>query len=459
MARETTSPPMLARVRKIETKRLFGLYDHTVVLNLEDRVTIVHGANGVGKTVLLRLINALFSQDYLSLLSVPYDHLLVTLVDGSQMRVTPTRTSPVEVDKDEEVQLIPGVQISVLNPNGHEVTSFAVRTDQFSFHQWALRFAQRSAYLSPMGQERFYDQRTETTYSAAEVWRLYGSESEQLPMTVSPPPDFNAYISSVRTHLVEAQRLMRLTPTKARRYERSDASVFTPAVMVDAQEIASRLRDAFAQYGRISQKLDQTFPQRLFAWRQVLSIDDVKKMLGSIEDEQARLATLGVLEAQPAFQLPLTQLESTKFDAMELFVTDNNEKLQPLLEFASRVEPLLSNINAKFKNKEIRLDKERGLVARAADGAEMRPDHLSSGEQHEIVMLFHLLFRVSRNTLVLIDEPELSLHIDWQRRFLPELLEIAARTGIDALVATHSPSIVGERADLMIDLESSQLSN
>src|SRR5690349_22975449 len=35
---------------------------------------------------------------------------------------------------------------------------------------------------------------------------------------------------------------------------------------------------------------------------------------------------------------------------------------------------------------------------------------LSSGEQHELVLLFDLIFRVEKNTLVLIDEPELSLH-------------------------------------------------
>jgi len=293
-----------------------------------------------------------------------------------------------------------------------------------------------------------------------ELWRTYGSEGEPVPLSVNPTPEFQQRISAVKTHLVEAQRLMRLAPPKSRRFDRSEVPVmFSPAVTLDALEIASRLRDAFTQYGRISQKLDQTFPQRLFEWRQALSVDEIRTILESIESEQARLAKLGVLELQPTFQLPLARLassESAKLDAMELFVTDGKEKLQPLLDFASRVEPLLSNINAKFKNKAIRLDRERGLVAKASDGAEIRPDQLSSGEQHEIVMLFHLLFRISENTLVLIDEPELSLHIDWQRRFLPELLAIAARTQIDALVATHSPNIVGERADLMINLESTE---
>lgn len=53
---------------------------------------------------------------------------------------------------------------------------------------------------------------------------------------------------------------------------------------------------------------------------------------------------------------------------------------------------------------------------------------------------------------MLIDEPELSLHVAWQKRFLPDLLEIVATAGFDVLIATHSPYIVGDYSDLMIGL-------
>ncbi|MBI2998953.1 MAG: AAA family ATPase, partial [Deltaproteobacteria bacterium] len=49
------------RVTKIYVVGLFGLYTHTVKLNQEDRVTIIHGPNGVGKTALLRLVHAFFT--------------------------------------------------------------------------------------------------------------------------------------------------------------------------------------------------------------------------------------------------------------------------------------------------------------------------------------------------------------------------------------------------------------
>ena len=81
-------------------------------------------------------------------------------------------------------------------------------------------------------------------------------------------------------------------------------------------------------------------------------------------------------------------------------------------------------------------------------------EDLSSGEQHELVVLYNLLFVVSPNTLILIDEPEISLHVEWQEIFIRDLVEIAKLSKIDVLLATHSPSIIHDRWDLTIQLKS-----
>ena len=73
-------------------------------------------------------------------------------------------------------------------------------------------------------------------------------------------------------------------------------------------------------------------------------------------------------------------------------------------------------------------------------------------EQHEIVILFDLLFGTKKNSLILVDEPELSLHVDWQRAMLKDLHEMAELSDFRALLATHSPQIIGERWDLTIEL-------
>ncbi|MBN8932616.1 MAG: hypothetical protein J0G97_12330, partial [Rhizobium pusense] len=48
------------RLSEFRVYGLFGLFDHRVPLNLDERITIVHAPNGFGKTVVLKLINAFF---------------------------------------------------------------------------------------------------------------------------------------------------------------------------------------------------------------------------------------------------------------------------------------------------------------------------------------------------------------------------------------------------------------
>ena len=64
-------------------------------------------------------------------------------------------------------------------------------------------------------------------------------------------------------------------------------------------------------------------------------------------------------------------------------------------------------------------------------------DKLSAGEKQMLSFLCYNAF--SDDTTVFIDEPELSLHVDWQGLLLPTLLEQA--TGNQFFVATHSPFI------------------
>ena len=72
------------RVKSIHAKRLFGMYDHDVVLK-EERTTIVFGRNGVGKTVMFKLTHAILSGELaamLDLLRYPYREFKVVLSDG-----------------------------------------------------------------------------------------------------------------------------------------------------------------------------------------------------------------------------------------------------------------------------------------------------------------------------------------------------------------------------------------
>jgi ABC-type glutathione transport system ATPase component len=77
---------------------------------------------------------------------------------------------------------------------------------------------------------------------------------------------------------------------------------------------------------------------------------------------------------------------------------------------------------------------------------------LSSGEQEEIILLYELLFIAPDESLILLDEPETSLHVSWQQMIIEDLHKIAELKQHNYIISTHSPDIIGGNLNLTKDL-------
>lgn len=72
----------------------------------------------------------------------------------------------------------------------------------------------------------------------------------------------------------------------------------------------------------------------------------------------------------------------------------------------------------------------------------------SSGEQAVVLTMLGIAGHIEDNSLVVIDEPEISLHPEWQERFVPLLASTFSRyRGCHFLLATHSPQILANGAE------------
>ena len=78
-------------------------------------------------------------------------------------------------------------------------------------------------------------------------------------------------------------------------------------------------------------------------------------------------------------------------------------------------------------------------------------DALSAGEKQMLSFICYNAF--TKDCVTFIDEPELSLHVDWQRQLFPTLL--SQRSGNQFIVATHSPFIYSKYPDKEICIDSS----
>jgi predicted ATP-binding protein involved in virulence len=137
---------------------------------------------------------------------------------------------------------------------------------------------------------------------------------------------------------------------------------------------------------------------------------------------------------------------------LSIYLEDWEKKTAVYDELLAKTEVFLKLLNKKrLTNKTAVIKAGKGFYF-ADDDKEIPLEALSSGEQNETIILFELLFMAKPETLVLIDEPETSLHVSWQHDFLNDLRAIRAINPLSFLIATHSPSIINENWDLTQDL-------
>ncbi len=123
-----------------------------------------------------------------------------------------------------------------------------------------------------------------------------------------------------------------------------------------------------------------------------------------------------------------------------------------LFPLAESVVALTDMINPMLFRKTMTLDSSKGFNVILDDGRSIDPSMLSSGEKQLLLMLYSLMFEAVPGGVVIIDEPEISLHITWQQCIASLFLSIARTRGLQLLMATHSPQVVHDRWDLTVEL-------
>ncbi len=146
------------------------------------------------------------------------------------------------------------------------------------------------------------------------------------------------------------------------------------------------------------------------------------------------------------------KIDESRRSVLTVYAQDATRKLGVFGDIYARINTFTRIANDRLLYKKISAGLD-GLKVTSSEGYNLELEMLSSGEQHEIVLLFDLLFETKPNSLILVDEPELSLHVAWQREMLKDLQDMADLSDFRAILATHSPQIIGERWDLTIELK------
>jgi predicted ATP-dependent endonuclease of OLD family len=164
--------------------------------------------------------------------------------------------------------------------------------------------------------------------------------------------------------------------------------------------------------------------------------DRVKKFLARQSKSDA--ASLGPIESF---------ISRYKGDDSLRKVVDNINNVEERIEQSmAPIQKFSETINNLFSRGKKLQTNENGLSVKLDDGAYISPALLSSGEKHLVAILLQAM-TIDENSII-IDEPELSMHIDWQHTLADTI--IALNPACQLIVASHSPEIMANIPDSKI---------
>jgi len=433
-------PSGIGHLKEITIGGLFDSRNFTFQLDLKEP-TLLTGSNGSGKSTILRIINSVGTGVWLKLRNEPFTSITLIFESGTSLKVDKTEENTLRVTLDGERYELNLNQADIdwddsdiarLLPDLHRAPSGRFM-DDFGSHFSREEVAEKIFMLG------------------------FSGLSEQTQPLAQFVEDFNLlYITDQR--LVVAEE--RITTLQRSRITRAGNRI---AAEMSARELARQIQRTLSEYASQSQRLDRDFPQRVVsamakASEEEIPVGRIEALLRDVDRDREQLQKVGLLPrdlSADAFR-DLSLNEPYVRPVIETFVTDTKKKFAVLADLRERMTLFTDFLNQHYENKRV--------IATAKDGFRVEidgerekailPSQLSSGEQQILVLAYEVLFRSEPGTLVLIDEPELSLHVIWQDTFVDDLARMGSVRDLQFILATHSPSLIGGREDLRRSLDS-----
>lgn len=112
-------------------------------------------------------------------------------------------------------------------------------------------------------------------------------------------------------------------------------------------------------------------------------------------------------------------------------------KAQQLSEPKKKFQDLIDDLFSDTGKNIIRTENE---IRFTQIGETLHPYQLSSGEKQMLVILLTVLIEDNLPYVLFMDEPEVSLHIEWQKRLIDLILDL--NPNVQIILTTHSPAVI-----------------
>ena len=440
---------MQHKLREISIRGLHGQMDITIPI--EDNRLVLVGVNGLGKTTVVNILYYFLSQQWHRLRDVQFSEIAITL-GRRKLRVTHEMLNPPTQIIHQVTRRLPiSVRRRVIdNP---QLQSYLISGDIRSLADEldlpraviARHFAElrREDWQSTLFED---EEGSDIAQTGKRLEQLIDSQILYLPTYRRIEQDLRALFphfdedirDAVSRHLRRDRRersfleLVQFGMEDVQDRISFRINLLKEQVRVELNELAgSYLRDVISGEAERYRKDDI----------EALDESDVDRILGRVEErtlpavdkDRLRKVIREIRSPTAQSELPQSRYLAHFFSKLVEMYRSQQQREAPLREFARVCNQYLQGKHFEFG------DTEYTLVIRTDQDTEIEMGHLSSGEKQIVSLFSHIYLSDAESFCIIIDEPELSLSVEWQKRLLPDLFKSGRCTFLAAV--THSPFI------------------
>tara|TARA_R110000764_G_scaffold56626_1_gene123315 strand:+ start:48 stop:1610 length:1563 start_codon:yes stop_codon:yes gene_type:complete len=449
-----------------------GLYGYrNISLESDYAATILIARNGSGKTTLLAALDAFLRKQFFRLRELPFTEIFCTFRDYPTELV---------LRKEDLEQMLSIVENDALSRVGRKIDVPPGALFKFITEEWPS-FKSNIRYYSE--NKIFYSLVTAEGHSVARAERvlddLASSIYQRVPAISALVSVLDSVIGEYEIVYLPTYRRVELAlssegherPGRRRRprFDLAAGSIFTSEIQFGLTDISERLEELNNRivnqsnngYRKISANiindlLDGSFDTGSDKQRNFPSREDLDLFFSRLEDRRhAGPYTVSPPNLDRIYSDHGIPPQSLAF--LHYFLSQLDTVIDATREVERSVEDFVESCNKYLSsydpsadvvpNAEVPIDAKQLVISRKnlkvsvesiPDCRKISLDALSSGEK-QMISLFAKLYLYQKPKIVLIDEPELSLSIDWQRHILLDIVNAPLCRQVVAI--THSPFV------------------
>lgn len=454
-------------IRKVSIKSLFST-DNNLSISFKDGINCIFGVNGSGKTTVINLLVSCLDCDLNTLNSIPFSEIKVLFARSGQtkgrifikvskseekiMFELPVDEVYVEFEKTKDGSWI---STGKTKKNKDEILKYISNSLKLTYVPLTrMHTNEMSRYI-----QQSYDYQTQWRHSYANLNTDINFDYSNI-MLEHIENEFKSKYTIVNNTIAKDQNKLKNQIVSKMLIDRNH--VKETGVISDKMLFGEGIEDKLS-HGDVLVYYDKFRSANVDIPEEKLTehFKIMDEMLESLRESKEKYESLkhkddksDVSDSSPErdkylnnfFQLHSYMPIFNRFFAIIDDIEASEKKRNKLLGIFYKTEDL---VNDFLSNKTFNFDNDGGFKI-LCNNQPIPLKLLSSGEKHMIALIGRVALSPEESAVFVADEPELSLHLDWQRKILPSISRLSSQ--MQVIVATHSPAIIPDDSN-MIDLE------